>query len=353
LLAAFLVAACASTSATLAPVSSAPSQGSASSAPSTSAASSGALTPVKVQLGFKYPVVQWYSIYHLGKDKGFFAKYGVDPQFIEGTGSANSIQVVANGQADLGAAISTSVVMQGVGQGAPVKMVAQETPVSTIAVLSRSDAPIKTPADLAGKKIGYAPGTYSAQLFQALLAANNVDPNSITVVNVPGGAYATSLAQKQVDGYISAPDTNVDTLKSIGVTPVVMNFRDFGVDPKPQEGIVASDQFIQAHPDLVKGFLAGLNDTIEYAMSDPAKAAKEAASSGVAAKPESIKADIAESQMLYHLDYLKSGAQAGQSPLKMSDADMQALETLLTKYAGLASPQPLTSYYTNDFVPQQ
>src|SRR5206468_10356 len=111
-------------------------------------------TKVNAKFGFTWGSGQYYSMFLLGKDKGFFANHGLDVTFGEGQGSASTAQVIANKQADIAAAVDpASMIKTDVGGGKLI-MVGQNVPNQPIAVLSKASAPIKTPQDLIGKKIG-------------------------------------------------------------------------------------------------------------------------------------------------------------------------------------------------------
>lgn len=307
--------------------------------------------PISVLMGFKYSVVQWYALYDYGKAMGFFAKHGTDPTFQEGAGSAAGVTLIASGKTDLGAVVSTANVIQGVDSGAEIKMVGQDTPVGTIAVLSTKETNISSPAELQGKRIGYDPTSYAGILFKALLAANNVPEGSVEQVSVSGNAYATSLKLGTIDGYISAPDTNVPVLESVGVSdPTVMDFAKFGINAAPQEGIVASTAVLKEKGPLIKDFLAGLNETIEYLLAHP-EAISDAAAAGVKAHPGVIEQDVAEAQLKLHMGFVQSGYTEGTSPLKIDGDTFQSQVDLLAKYEQIKNPESADHYYTNDYVP--
>lgn len=321
------------------------------SGPNATGANGKRLVPVSVLMAFKYTVVQWYSIYDYGKQKGFFADHGVNPTFTQGLGSASAPTLVSSGKADVGAVVATANAIQAVANGTPVTMIGQDTGIGTIAVLSTHGKPIAKPSDLVGKKIGYDPTSYAGILFKALLSANHVPTKSVTQINVSGNAYAPALKQGQIDGYVSAPDTNVPLLESIGESkPTVMKFADYGIDAAPQEGLIASNSFIKHNPAAVKGFMAGYNETVEYLLNHP-EAIAAAAAAGEKAHPGVVKAAIAEKQITLHLGFLRQTYKAGTSPLKIDEAAFGAQVSLLAKYGQIKKPAAPSTYFTNQYLP--
>src|SRR5439155_19956560 len=127
----------------------------------------GQMDRISVRFGFTWTSGQYYSMFLLGKDKGIYAKYGLDPEFGEGQGSANTAQVIANKQADYAIAVDPGSIIRASVGGARIRMVAQTVPYAPIALLSKASSPIRTPQEMVGKRIGLPPGTTQSQLFPA------------------------------------------------------------------------------------------------------------------------------------------------------------------------------------------
>lgn len=131
------------------------------SAGSPSASSSGAASPqglqkITVRMGYSWAADNYYALYLDIRD--FFTKEGLDPTIVEGTGSGNTVQLIANGQADFGAAVTSGAIIRAVSKGAKIKAVAQTIPFNEITIFSSASAPLKTPKDLVGKRIAVDPG---------------------------------------------------------------------------------------------------------------------------------------------------------------------------------------------------
>lgn len=312
------------------------------------AAPSGPLTKVNARVGFTWASGQYYSMFLLGKDKGFFANHGLDVTFGEGQGSASTSQVIANGQADIAVAVDPgSMIRTDVG-GANLIMVGQNVPNLPIGVLSKASAPIKTPQDLIGKKIGLPPGTTQSQLFPAFLKLNNIDPSQLTIINTPANVIQQSLASGQIDGFASFAHSQVPILKSMGVEPYAMLLSDFGLKYSPGEGIIVKKDFLEAHPDVVKGFAAGIEDSLEYGIDHP----DEAGAAGAKAFPEAMQADVATAQNQIVADIIKKNRIAGKPIIYIDPNAFANLIPLLTQYAELSGAAAPNTYFSDDYVPQ-
>jgi NitT/TauT family transport system substrate-binding protein len=301
-----------------------------------------------VQMAYTWVSSQFYSIYLLGQQKGFYQKHGININFVEGTGSITTAQLVANGKAEIAAEVDSGATLRAVSQGAPIKMVAATLPTNPLAVLSRGDNPINNPQQLVGKKIGIPPGTTQAQIWPAFLKKNNLTDQQVTTVNIPATAVYQALAAKQIDGYVSFSFSNLPILSDMGLKPQAMLLSSYGVTYTPGEGVVVPNSLISSNPGLIKRFLLGTQEAFNYAMKNPAETAR----AGVALQPLTLKESNAESQVRAVADQYKMfPPPKGKSIFYMQDQQWQSLENLLTTYAGLTNPPKLSDVYTNSLLP--
>ena len=334
------------------PSSSAPEPSSTAPSESPSAAT-GPMEKVTVNLSFTYNPVAWYTLYDYAIEKGYFARNNLEVELVEGTGSANVVQVIANGGADFGAGIDTQVIIRAVNQGAPLVAVAVEHPQSGISVLSRGDTPIATPQDLPGKKIGFAPGSYGSIIFPTLLAANDIDPASVTIINVAPPAYLPSLASKTIDGYISSWENNLPVLEKEGLNPVALKFSDFGIGYKPSEVTIVTRDTASQRPDTVRRFLLAMNEMYNDVIDGGDAAIQEMAEIAVRNHPAALQVDTTVRILTTHLDLVRQQRDTRGAAFASETADWQANVDLMVKYLDLEAPQPGDAYFTNEFVPNE
>lgn len=302
-------------------------------------------TAITVRMGYTWASSQYYALYLLGKAKGFYAEVGLDPTFVEGTGSGVGVQLIGSGQVDFGAAIASGAVINGVSKGAKVRMVAATLPSNPIAVLSKTSAPLLKPADLIGKTIGMPPGSEQEQLWPAFLKVNGLNASDIEVVSIAGDALPAALSQDRIAGYVSY-STDLPFIEKTGMKVTTMLFSDFGIVYAPGEGIVVSEETLASRPEIVRAFVAATQKAFEYGLAHPDEAAKAA----VEAFPDAMQEDVTISTVGIAGElFEKAGGPA--KVFAMSEPQWQTTIDLLQTYGGLKDAAPASGYFTNDYLP--
>jgi NitT/TauT family transport system substrate-binding protein len=131
---------------------------------------------------------------------------------------------------------------------------------------------IKTPADLAGKKLGapvFDAGRRSFPIFQK---ANGVGNVTWTAMDPP--LRETMLVRGDVDAITGFTFTSLPNIETRGINPddvVVMPYAENGVKLYGN-AIIASQKILKENPAAVKAFLAAFTKGAREVIADPAKA---------------------------------------------------------------------------------
>jgi NitT/TauT family transport system substrate-binding protein len=243
--------------------------GCGSSGTSGGSATTGGATKVKVGV---IPIVDVAPIY-LGQKKGFFASRKIELTMESGQGGAAIVPGVVSGQFQFGFSNFTSLLIAQT-KNVPIKVVSAGVASTGKAgadfggVTVNKDSPIKTAADLAGKKIAVntLKNIGDTTIRESVRKAGG-DPSKISFVEMPFPNMPAALANGQVDAaWVVEPQLSQVT--AAGGRVVAWNY----VDAAPNLTVAAyfaSTKLIADSPDLVKRFTEAINESLAYADAHP------------------------------------------------------------------------------------
>ncbi len=138
----------------------------------------------------------------VAKEKGFFARAGLDVDFVEPADPSMPPRLVAAGQGDIALTYQPNFYLD-VAAGLPIQRVGTsiQTPLNTVMVLA--DGPIKSLADLKGKTVGYSVAGYETALLGTMLDSVGLKLDDVKLVNV-NFALTAPLIGGQVDAVVGA-----------------------------------------------------------------------------------------------------------------------------------------------------
>jgi NitT/TauT family transport system substrate-binding protein len=304
------------------------------------------LTPVTVRLAFIYNGHR--SPYLLGQDKGFYKEEGLDVKVLEGKGTTTSMQLVASKQ-DTFAIVDPPSLMLGYAQGMPLRQVVQLYQSSPNAVISWPDAPIKRPADLAGKTVASLQGDTTTTMFMALLARNKVDARQVKIVASDGGTRNQTFLAKRSEAITGFTNDSLLSLSATAGTKLnYFAYSDFGVDTMG-DGVAAHVDTIKSNPKLVGGFVRATLRAYRYALQNP----EESIASLMKVAPNANRA--VEVDKLKATGHLLESADTKQNGIGYSaKAKWAEAQTVMQQFGGLPKTvEDVSVYYTNEFLPKK
>lgn len=202
----------------------------------------------------------------VAQEKGYFADAGLEVEIIAPANPSDPPKMVAAGQADLAISYQPQLHLQ-IHEGLPLKRVGTlvATPLNCLLVLE--DGPIKTPADLAGRKVGFSVGGVEEAVLAAVLQTHGLTLDDIELINV-NWSLSPSLMSGQVDAVIGAfRNFELNQMDIEGVKG-----RCFYVE---EEGLPTYDELIYvANPEtmdreIIARFLAATEKATQYIVNHP------------------------------------------------------------------------------------
>src|SRR4051794_5662873 len=274
--------------------------------------------------------------------QGYYKDAGLDVTLVQGNGSGNTAQLVANGRAQLAYADAVAV-SQLIAKGAPMKIIATIYQSNPNAVMSLKKTGIKSVKDLAGKKVGVPSGSSQTTMLPLLLKSNNLKESDINMIDMPVASMVPALLQGQVDAVLGSIDAYQIQAESQGAQLDVYRFADYGV-PTVSTSIFASDSYLKENPDVVKKFVAASLKGWGFAIDHPDQAIKDVKKVFPEVNEKLATAELAAITPLF----CSGGAKYIG---KAEDGLWTKSQELLSEVKLLPAGQDPKIYYSSDYLP--
>jgi NitT/TauT family transport system substrate-binding protein len=223
----------------------------------------------KMQLQLNWFHLADHSPIYLAMKKGYYKEENIDLTVLRGSGSADSAKKVDLGQADVGISDAPTV-LTAISKGANLKMVAVVYDKAGNNVFFKKSANIKSPKDLAGKKIAVPPADSHRVLWPAFAATQGIDPNSVTMVNVKPEGKQAIVAAGEVDASFDLYTSFAIWEKVLGKGEVGhLLWADYGLPIYGHTYFVNND-LIKKNPKLIERFLRATHKGWRDAKANPA-----------------------------------------------------------------------------------
>ena len=255
-------------------------------------------TNIKFQLDWRFEGPSAFFL--LPAALGQFKAEKLNVTIDAGNGSGNAVNRVASGAYDMGFAdLAALMEFHANNPTAPnkpvaVMMVYNNTPA---AVFSLKKTGIKTPADLAGKKLGAPVFDAGRRGFPIFQKANGI--GAVTWISMDPPLRETMLARGDVDAITGFYFTSLLNLEARGIKA-----DDLAVQLYPQYGvklygnaIIVGEAFLKKNPDAVKAFLRAFTKAARVVIQDP-----KAATAVVKERDGIVNAELEERRLRLAID---------------------------------------------------
>jgi ABC-type nitrate/sulfonate/bicarbonate transport system substrate-binding protein len=211
-----------------------------------------------------------YTLLEVGMKAGIFAKHGLEIQSSAFGGGPRLTQAIAAGAIDIGLDGGTDMAL--IAKGAPMISLAPLSGAPLEMVIAvRYDGPVKTVADLKGKKIAVTgAGTLTGWITRELARAQGWTDRDITYVTSTSIASSRALLKT---GEIDAVTTDLTTTleaERLGRERLLYTYGDLVKDFHMQI-IFATDKVMAEKPQAVREFMAAWFETIAFAKANKEK----------------------------------------------------------------------------------
>lgn len=221
-----------------------------------------------------YPL---YTPIYVAYEKGYlqeeFDKIGASYTWTEFKSGPLVNEAVAAGEADLGfMADLPAIIARSTGQ--PIEIVDNVAyGEKGLAVLVKADSELSSVADLKGKKVAYATGSYAQHLLAVLLDNEGLSLDDVESINLGAGDQPAALANGDVDAIVIW-EQYISQLTSDGTAKVLAD--GTGVKRGNMITYFVTD-YAEKNPEVVKAWIRALNRGNELLQSNPDEAAEAVA----------------------------------------------------------------------------
>lgn len=241
--------------------------------------------PMEIKIGLQ--AVPPDEVY---RTKDWGAKYNLKVDIGSYSSGAEILKAFIAGQIDVGNGGSGRLVTMAAMQPDLFYIVAaDETGGERYGVIVAKDSPIKSVAELKGKKIGVVAGSGCYSTFRVFLDKNGMKESDFQLVNMKVEDLRAAVQQGIVDAAV-AWEPHVSIGETTGAVKRIQSMA--GVSESPNLVLVRR-KFADAHPEAVARYVATLIDVGQFIKSQPEKAANEAAANvsklGVTVDPKALE----------------------------------------------------------------
>lgn len=205
----------------------------------------------------------------IAREKGFFAKAGLDVTLIPPADPAAPPRLLAAGQVDIAISYQPSLHLA-VHEGLPLVRFGTlvETPLNTVVVLA--DGPVKSLADLKGRKVGYSVSGFEDALLGQMLEGAGIALKDVQLVNV-NFALTAALLSGQVDAVVGG-------YRNFELTEIELHGRKGRAFYPEEHGVPAYDELVylarrdRAHDPRLGRFMQAVEQATLWLTNNPAEA---------------------------------------------------------------------------------
>lgn len=229
-----------------------------------------AQTPQTVKLAYGSVGYTW-AVPYVAEAGGYWKDQNVDLETTSFDSGRDAMQALLTGAADFSASTDTPLVFAALNGLRPIAVVNYSRYSRDMRLAVRNDIGIdpSNPAAIKGRKIGTPVGT-SGQFFLAkYLELAGLKPDDVTVVNVPPGNLATTLARGDIDGFAWSSQAVAVADKQTGGKVVEMTLEGIEVFFQSHQLFLTTEKVLKDKPEAVTAAVKALHAAENRIHTDP------------------------------------------------------------------------------------
>jgi putative hydroxymethylpyrimidine transport system substrate-binding protein len=202
----------------------------------------------------------------VAQEKGYFAEQDLEVEVIAPADPSDPPKIVAAGKAELAISYQPQLHLQ-IHEGLPLQRVGTLVATPLNCLLALEDGPIKSPADLKGKKVGFSVGGVEEAVLGSILRHHGLSLDDVELVNV-NWSLSPSLMSGQVDAVIGAyRNFELNQMEIEGVKGKCFYVEEEGLPAYDELIYVANSESMDK--DMIERFLAATEKATQFIVNHP------------------------------------------------------------------------------------
>ncbi|WP_410171841.1 ABC transporter substrate-binding protein [Amycolatopsis heterodermiae] len=209
----------------------------------------------------------------LAQDGGYFKAEGLDVKSVVAASGQASMTKSISGEADIALSTYTPFFIAKSTGAADMQLVADGSSVNakSNAIVTVPNSPVKTVADLAGRRIAItAKNTASDLLTKSVMKDHGVPSDKVVWVPLALPNIAAALGSGQVDAAYLPEPFITQAAKNVGATPVI-DINTGASQDFPLTGYGATKKWVQSNPKTLAAFQRAMQKATRDAIADRSK----------------------------------------------------------------------------------
>ncbi len=230
--------------------------------------------PVDVNFTLDFIALGRHAPWYVALAKGYYKEEGLNVTVTPPKGTAAAINSLVSGLAQISFVDVPSLVASGAA-GRDIRIVAVNYQKPPYCVFSLNPgANVTKPQDMVGLELGSSTASFVPKIHQAFMKMHGLDGSTLKVVNIDGSARVAMLAARKVQSI------DLFVMSEPGIKRAVKDgeakcflLGDNGLDIYANSIGVRAD-YVQKHPEVVRGFVRAALRGWKDALSNPEEAAR-------------------------------------------------------------------------------
>lgn len=283
---------------------------------------------------------------HLAQQKGWFKDAGLNVEIQDGTGTINTLQLLAAGRVDVGQ-VSVGTMAVAKENGLDLISIAGFARRGDLAAMFDEKEGVKTPKDMIGKKVVCFTTSPWAPFIEPFLEANGLSKSDVNVVMVAPSAMVSTYASGNADGFLSQAPFGQPMVKKVRPAGALL-LADSGIS-FPSYGLVTTPAMLKSKGDAIKKLVQVQVKAWNYIYDGHIEEAVQAI---LAERPNAkLDPDVLRGQLEAYKSFFASPTQ-GNAPIgKQFDEDWLAAIKSMERTGQIKPGHKPADYYTNALLP--